>query len=93
MSYPALWPLWALFGLGNLNDEIPLHPFEVFQKELTICSYFINPYTMEWAVKLINSSRLRLAELIDATISLDGLEHALSAPSFGGKVIVHPNGG
>lgn len=82
-----------LFGLGSPGDEIPLRPFEVFQKELTIRSSFINPYTMERAVNLINSGRLRLAELVAASISLDSLEHALSSPSSNGKVIVHPNGG
>lgn len=81
-----------LFGLGSPGDEIPLRPFEVFQKELTVRASFINPYTMDRAVRLINSGRLRLSGLIAAAIPLEGLAEALGGARDGGKVVVHPNG-
>lgn len=84
--------LVMLFGLGNPADEIPIRPFELFKKELTIRASYINPYTMERAVKLINRNTLKLAELIGSVISLEQLPQTLASQEAfaGGKVIVHP---
>ena len=80
------------FGLTAPDAVVPVKPFEIFKKELTIRASYINPYTMERSVKLINSGRLRLKEIISKTITLEELDATLSdRRSFAaGKVIVHP---
>ena len=82
-----------LFGLGTPDEEIPIRPFDLFKKELTIRASYINPYTMARSVALINSGSLRLHELIARTIPLSDLADTLaSRDSFvRGKIIVHPN--
>lgn len=82
-----------LFGLTNPDDQIQIKPFELFKKELTIRASYINPYTMDRAVKLINSGTLHLEELIAYRIGLEELQETLSSRErfAAGKVIVHPN--
>ena len=81
-----------LFGLGNPDDEIPIKPFEIFRKEVTIKASYINPYTQGRAVSLINSGKIDVKSLISGTISLDELRDTLSDPSKRqkGKVMVNP---
>lgn len=81
-----------LFGLGHPDDEIPIKPFELFKKELTLRASYINPYTMDRAVRLLNSGVLHLQELISCQISLEELGETLGSKErfAGGKVIVDP---
>ena len=46
-----------MFGLTKLGDEVALRPFEIFQKEVVLKASFINPYTQQRAVDLINAGR------------------------------------
>ena len=84
----------VLFGLTAPDCEISVKPFEIFQKELTITSSYINPYTFSRAVALLESGRLKVKPLISRTLGLEDLGRALSDRNFrgGGKAIVHPQG-
>ncbi len=81
-----------LFGLTAPGDEIPVKPFEVFKKELTITASFINPYTQKRAIELIDSGKIdvssmvyRVAPLCELpTILADAKERAK------GKFIISP---
>jgi 2-desacetyl-2-hydroxyethyl bacteriochlorophyllide A dehydrogenase len=92
IKYAGKKSLVMLFGLGHPNDEIPIKPFEVFKKELTIKASFINPYTQARAVELINSGRIDVKSLITQIIPLEELGEALANPEKrrGCKTIVNP---
>ena len=81
-----------MFGLTKPDDEITIKPFEIFQKELILTASFINPYTQQRALKLIDSGRLDVSSMVYETIGLDKLEDVLSTPELRakGKYIVIP---
>ena len=80
------------FGLTPPDAEIPLKPYEVFQKELLITSSFVNPHTQGRAVKLVNSGRLKLSELISDRLTLDEMNRAYELRGRNGKMMIFPNG-
>ncbi|MGC4019936.1 MAG: zinc-dependent alcohol dehydrogenase family protein [Muricomes sp.] len=50
----------VFFGVADPDCEIPIKPYEIFQRELTITASFVNPFTHGRAVELINNHRLKL---------------------------------
>ena len=81
-----------LFGLTPPDTEIPLKPYEVFQKELMITSSFVNPHTQGRAAKLVNTGKLKLTELISDRFTLDEMNRAFELGGKNGKMIIFPNG-
>lgn len=83
-----------LFGLTKPEDEIPVRPFELFQKEITLKASYINPYTMGRAVRLINSGRLDVSSMVAEILPLERLEEVLANPELRakGKYIIAPSG-
>ena len=81
-----------LFGLTPPDAEIPLKPYEVFQKELMITSSFVNPHTQGRAVAMVNSGKLKLTELISERLSLDEMLKAYEIRGKNGKMMIFPNG-
>lgn len=81
-----------LFGLTDPGAEIPLKPFDIFKKEISIKASFINPYTQGRALALLESGKIDVKRLIAARIGLEELPGALesTAKSAGGKIIVTP---
>ncbi len=79
-----------MFGLAPPDCEIPLKPFDVFRRELTIKSSFINPYTQARAIELLGSGRIKVRELISQVVSLDNLVDFFEKEDFKkmGKVVV-----
>lgn len=61
------------FGLASPNEALPLKPDDVFKKELTITSSFINPYTFERALRVLESKTIELESLIANVIPLDNI--------------------
>lgn len=80
----------VLFGVAAPDAYIELKPFDVFKKELTIRASFVNPFTMERALKLLAAKRVIIDDAIGAEISLDELKDVLSRenPLSIGKIIV-----
>lgn len=79
-----------LFGLGTSKDVMKLAPFDLFRKELTIRTSYVNPLTQGRSAALLNTGRINLDKLVAEIIPLEKLEEALEAPSQAGKVIVRP---
>ncbi len=81
-----------LFGLGSPNDEIPVKPFELFKKEITIRASYINPYTQGRSLDIIKSGKIDIKSLISHITDLSQLEEVLENPNIrsSGKVIVNP---
>lgn len=81
-----------LFGLTAPNDELPIKPFEIFKKEITLRASFINPYTQKRALSLIEGKKVNVGDMIYDRASLDELPAILAdgARRAKGKVVILP---
>lgn len=82
-----------LFGLAPPDCVIPVHPFDIFKRELTIKSSFINPFTQDRAIALLASGRVIVNELIAEIVPLDHILKIFENEENlrgAGKVIVKP---
>ena len=78
------------FGLTGPSEEISVKPYDIFKKELTIRSSFINPYTFNRSIALLGSGRIRVKELITDIIPLDEINKVFKDVSYRkkGKIII-----
>lgn len=67
-----------MFGLTAPAAEITVKPFEIFKKEITLKSSFINPYTFPAAIKLIESGKIDVTSMIYKTETLEELPKILA---------------
>ena len=83
-----------LFGLTKPSDQMPVYPFQLFKKELTLKTSYINPYTQKRALDLIGSGRIDVSSMVYQTAPLERLAAILSDPALRskGKWIILPNG-
>lgn len=79
-----------MFGLTEPNAQISVKPFEIFKKEITLRSSFINPYTFPAAIKLIENGKIDVTSMVYKTEPLSKLPHILSdsARRTAGKYII-----
>lgn len=82
------------FGLASPQDAYPLKPDDVFKKELTITSSFINPYTFERAIRVLESGMLEVESLITNVVPLENIADVFTKPEYRrtGKVMVEIGG-
>lgn len=66
------------FSVPGPTSQLSIPLFELYKKELTILSSFINPNTQQYAAELINSGTLRLKELITHRYSIDETAEAIA---------------
>lgn len=81
-----------MFGLTKPDDEIPIKPFTLFEKEIVLKASYINPYTMPRAVQLIASGRIDVHSVALPIQPLELLAEILSDPKQreSGKVLISP---
>ena len=81
-----------MFGLTKPDDEVAIKPFEIFQKEIVLKASFINPYTQQRALDLINAKKVDVSSMVCEYIGLGRLEEVLRNPELRkkGKFIVNP---
>ena len=81
-----------MFGLTRPDDEIAIKPFEIFQKEVVLKASFINPYTQQRAVDLIQSGKIDVESMVVEVCTLEKLPQVLADPALraAGKYIVDP---
>ena len=81
-----------MFGLTKPHEEISIKPFEIFKKEVTLKSSFINPYTIGRAVDLINNKKINTSSMMAEPVGLERLSEVLSNPEIRkkGKCSVNP---
>ena len=79
-----------MFGLTRPDAQIQVRPFEVFKKELTLTSSYINPYTFPAAVRLIESGRIDVQSMVYQQAPLSELPAILADPArrAAGKYII-----
>lgn len=67
-----------LFGVASPDTDITVSPFEIFSKELTVKGSFVNPYTHEEAIALIEKKVIDVKTLISHRFSLEELPAVMS---------------
>ena len=79
-----------LFGLTGPDEEISVKPYDIFKKELTIRSSFINPYTFNRSIALLGLNRINVKELITDIIPLSEINKVFEDSSYRkkGKVVI-----
>lgn len=78
------------FGLVGPEDSFPLKPDMVFKKELKITSSFINPYTFERAIAVLESKTLKFDDIITNIVPLEQIQDVFTKPEYRrtGKVMI-----
>lgn len=81
-----------LFGLTAPGDEIPIKPFSIFKKEITLRASYINPYTHSRALALIESGKVDVTSMVSEVVPLSELPAVLADGKrrSAGKIIVDP---
>ena len=79
-----------LFGLTGPDAKINVKPDEIFKKELSITSSFINPYSFERAISIIESKGINVTEVITDIVGLENSISVFENPEYRrkGKVVV-----
>lgn len=82
-----------MFGLTKPDEVLLIKPFEIFKKEITLKASFINPYTQERALGLIDSGKIDVDSMIYKEIPLSALPEILADKTERnkGKYIVNPS--
>lgn len=78
-----------LFGLTAPEETMTIKPFELFKKEITLKASFINPYTQQRALNLIESGKVDVSSMT-ASAPLEMLPEILARPELRtrGKYII-----
>lgn len=79
-----------MFGLTGPNAQVSIKPDVIFKKEIKLISSFINPYTFERSVRLIESGRIKINELISNIVPLADSKKVFEDSSYRnkGKIMV-----
>lgn len=78
------------FGLAAPDESFPIRPDDIFKKELRITSSYINPYTFERAVQVLESGMIELKSLITNVVPLEQIADVFTKPEYRrtGKVMI-----
>ena len=79
-----------LFGLTAPDDELKIKPFELFQKEITIKTSFVNPYAFERAVHLLERNIVDVSDIITDIVELENINDVFTKKLYlkAGKVLI-----
>lgn len=78
------------FGLAAPEESFPIRPDDIFKKELHITSSYINPYSFERAIQILESGTVELESLITNVVPLDDIADVFTKPEYRrtGKVMI-----
>jgi 2-desacetyl-2-hydroxyethyl bacteriochlorophyllide A dehydrogenase len=82
----------VLFGVAPQEDRVPAAPYDLYRREITITGSFVNPFTQAAALALLESGRVKVADLITHRLALSQLERAfaLMESAQATKVVIEP---
>lgn len=81
-----------MFGLTKPDATVDIKPFELFEKEIVLKASFINPYTQQRALDLINAKKVDVRSMVCDCLGMEGLIEVLNSPEMRakGKYIISP---
>lgn len=68
-----------LFGVAAPETVISVSPFEIFSKELTIKGSFVNPFTHDEAISLIDKKVVDVKSLVSHRFTMEELPKAMAS--------------
>jgi len=71
------------FGVNPPGATIPVEPYAIYRKELTIRAAFVNPHTFARAIHLLTQGRVQGAPLISHRFDLAGVAEAIATVKAG----------
>jgi len=82
-----------MFGLTGPGTAVGVDPELVFKKELKLTSSFINPYTFERSIAILESGKLNVTEMVSDIIALEDCVEAFENVEYRrkGKVVIQLN--
>lgn len=82
-------------GVASPEAEVAIKPYDMFRRELTIRGTYVNPFTMERSLALLDSGRINWREIVTHRFPLDNFEEAWAAQREGAglKICLQPAGG
>ncbi|HYI25376.1 MAG TPA: zinc-dependent alcohol dehydrogenase family protein [Thermomicrobiales bacterium] len=95
-AIPAVRPggtvVWV--GVAAPQATVPVNPYDIFRREITIRGTYTNPHTMDRSIALLDSGQIPWRETITHSLALDRFDEAWEAHRTGAglKVCVLPNG-
>lgn len=60
-----------MFGLTGPDAELAIRPDVIFKKELKLTSSFINPYTFERSIAVLESGKINVKDIISDIVELE----------------------
>ncbi len=63
----------VLFGVSPEDMKLPISPFDIYQKELTVKGSYINPFVTDRAIDILASGKLEVEGLVTKKYSLGNL--------------------
>ncbi|KAI7900325.1 chaperonin 10-like protein [Cokeromyces recurvatus] len=79
-------------GVNKVEDRVPISPFDIYRKELTITSTYTNPFGIDRAVKILGSGKVDWNRLISHTFKISEFDEAWQVflKGTGLKIIIKP---
>ena len=76
----ALKPLGRLvqFGVANEKINVSINQYEIYKKELTILGSFVNPFTMDRALKILNDHQNVFTHIVNKVVNINEVENVLN---------------
>jgi len=68
-----------IYGMANEADIVPIHPYEVFRRELSLKGSFAQTHCFDRALGVLRSGRVRTDGIITHEFPLDEYGRALEA--------------
>lgn len=81
-----------VFGVAAPDARIPVSPFEFFQRELTLKTSFVNPFTHRRAIQMLAAKKINVERLVAQVFPLDELPQVFTMHELlaQGKVMIQP---
>ncbi len=87
---PGRTVVWV--GVTSPEAEVSIKPYDMFIRELTIRGTYVNPFTVERALALLDSGRINWEAAVTHRFPLESFEEAWDTHRKGGgpKISVQP---
>ena len=79
-----------MFGLTGPDEKFAIKPYDIFKRELHLTSSFINPYTMQRAITLIENKRIDVKNIITSIVPIDIITEVFTNVKYKnqGKILI-----
>lgn len=82
-----------IFGACSPKDEIVVHPYDIYRRELRIVGAFVNPFTMNRAMVALATGKVKVDPLFTHRMPITQTEEAMTIHGRGEsvKILMYPD--